>query len=776
MKVLIVEDDITSQELFKYIIIKFGYKAIVTDNGKDALNLMKKNNPPRLLIVDWMMPIMNGVDFIKEVRKHNSLYPPYIIMVTCRDLTENKITALKSGADDYITKPFNRNDLITRINVGLRIIRMQDNLSQKINEIEEIAAEQKILLNEIPTQIWFLKKNDLYGRVNRAHAAFHGLSADKMTGKNIKDVLPQETAQNYILENKKVFTSKEKLKTEEYVKNFKNEKRILKIYRQPIFDKENRIKYVVCSAEDITKQKKAQKDLKEREEQLRAIFDSAKDSIFIKDKKLRYVSVNSAMEKLFNLSKEELLQKTDIELFGEKATEHMTEIDKRVLSGETVEEEDDKPIAENEFRTFHVIKVPIYGKKREIIGLCGIARDITERKKAIQEKIALEKQMMKTQRLETVGTLAGGIAHDFNNIITPILGYSDIILEEIDKTDRIYDDIKEIYTASKRAKELIYQILNFSRQTEQKKQPVFIQPIIKEAIKLLRPSIPATIEIEKKIDENAGKIFADPTAVHQLIVNLCTNAFHAMEKEGGTLTIELGEKFVKKENFTKINLDTGSYIYLKVTDTGRGMPENIKEKIFDPFYTTKSPDKGTGLGLSVVLGIVKSHNGDIVVNSQEGKETTFEVFFPILKKKYSSEKKEIKSSLDKGNREKVMVVDDKKEITKFLHRLLTKLGYKVFLKNSSHEALLEFKKNTKFYDLIITDLTMPELTGIQLSKKIRKINKNIPIILMTGYGNKLKNHDIENNDITTVIEKPINCNKISELVKNVLKNKGVNYN
>jgi PAS domain S-box-containing protein len=395
------------------------------------------------------------------------------------------------------------------------------------------------------------------------------------------------------------------------------------------------------------------------------------------------------------------------------------------------------------------------------------AMDITKRKQAEVEKNKLEEQLRRAQKLETIGTLAGGIAHDFNNILTPILGYTDMALFELSDSDPLKKNLARVLEAANRAKNLIEQILLFSKQIEKERIPLFSHLIIKEAINLLRSSIPSTVNIVQRIDPSCGMILADATQIHQVIVNLCTNAWQAMENDGGTLTVELKQVEVDSA-VAKLHpaLLEQEYVRLTVQDTGQGMDEPTMERIFEPFFTTKPVDKGTGLGLSVVHGIIQKHEGEILVYSEPGAGTVFHVYLPLAEPASKLQKTERKGIIT-GN-ESILVVDDDIVIGKMLSQMLEKFGYHIDLFHKCKKAFATFKKQPDKYDLVISDLTMPDLTGVDLAGQIQKIYPGIPIIIMTGYGNQLIGINQKTLGIEKVIEKTIAMNELASAIREVL--------
>ncbi|MBT3312336.1 MAG: PAS domain S-box protein [Desulfobacterales bacterium] len=398
------------------------------------------------------------------------------------------------------------------------------------------------------------------------------------------------------------------------------------------------------------------------------------------------------------------------------------------------------------------------------VKVIGVIIDITEQKKAGKIREALEAQLQHAQKMEAIGTLAGGIAHDFNNILFPIVGFTGMMISELPDDSPYQDYLSEIYNASLRAKDLVKHILSFSRQTDQEKSPVKIQYIIKEVLSLSRSTLPSTIKIRDFIHNNSGMIMADPTQIHQIVMNLITNAFHAMEDEGGTLTISL-----KEVEFASDKLSLGTYACITVIDTGTGIENSFKQNIFDPYFTTKKSGKGTGLGLAVVHSIVESYKGEITVQSELGVGTEFNVYLPIiLPETVISDT--ITPVIDHKGNERILVVDDDEAVAQLIKKILERLGYKITIRYSSLDALEFFRIFPDRFDLIITDMTMPNMCGDILSIEIKKIRPDIPIILCTGFSEKVTTGNSTENFIDKVLLKPILNNELMNIVRNVLDN------
>lgn len=402
-----------------------------------------------------------------------------------------------------------------------------------------------------------------------------------------------------------------------------------------------------------------------------------------------------------------------------------------------------------------------------------LKKEIEIRKKFETERAELEKQLFQLQKMETIGTLAGGIAHDFNNILTPILGYTDMALEELPEESNLRFDIEQINNAAIRGKDLVQQILTFSREVDFNKKPIRLQPIISEALNLLKASMPAGVAIKQNIDPRIGTVLADPTHIHQIVMNLCTNANHAMLAKGGTLEVKLDSVRIDQKQADKIrNLKKGEYVRLTISDTGHGMDLKTKERIFEPFFTRKEVGSGSGLGLSVVHGIVNNYGGAIEVESNPGKGTIFRIYLP----KSGSDDPGDADKLDKRpvkGVEHILFVDDEPEIVFMGKKMLENLGYKVSIRSDSQSALEEFRKNPDKYSLLVTDQNMPGLRGTDLAIKARKIRPGLKVIVITGFADNLSEDILSRSGVSEVILKPMILDDFSKVIRRVLDNKNI---
>ncbi len=398
-------------------------------------------------------------------------------------------------------------------------------------------------------------------------------------------------------------------------------------------------------------------------------------------------------------------------------------------------------------------------------------RDVTELAKAEQEREDVKLRLIQAQKMEAIGTLAGGIAHDFNNILSGIFGYSKLAGTYIKENnpEKALSYIDNILQSGQKAADLIRQILAFSRRSTPEQHPLTLSISVKETMKLLRSIIPTTIDIRLDIQSSA-KIMADPSKIHQLLMNLCTNGYHAMRETGGVLSVTLRDSDSKQyERIPELKMENGKYILLEVRDTGTGIAKEIQEKIFNPYFTTKKEGQGTGLGLAIVLVVVQEHNGYIKLESEPGKGSIFRIYFPVVEKKHGN-----KSARDnianpaKSGTETIMIVDDEQMILDVTKEIIENMGYKVFSFISSEVALQAFEKEPYKFNLIITDMTMPQMEGDKLAVAALKIRTDIPIILCTGYSHKISEEKALKIGIRRYVEKPLITKELGMLIREVL--------
>ncbi len=515
--------------------------------------------------------------------------------------------------------------------------------------------------------------------------------------------------------------------------------------------------------------RKMKKLLLQAKENWEESFNTIRDAICIYDDRCNIVRANKAAEQIFGPPLLKFLRQRCSTL-QQEIDDFIAENNPAVWEAGFTEETFHPELN----RYFEINSIPQFDENSHLKGIVQVVRDVTENKNSEKEHRMLQEQLIQAQKLEAMGTLAGGIAHDFNNILAAVMGYTELTLLSLPEKSQMADQLNQVIKASLRAKELVDQILTFSRQTTQdfQPQPVQIGLIIKEALKLIKSTFPSTIQLRRNIVSN-GKVVIDPGQMHQIIMNLCTNAKHAMEPDGGILTVELSDLDI--EPHAKIldqnpDLQPQSYIRLAVKDSGHGMTPKVVKRIFEPYFTTKEKDVGTGLGLAMVHGITKSCGGAVSLQSKVGKGTEFFVYLPRTDSdqalKETSESKALLQALT-GN-ERILFVDDELDLVVLGRGMLEHLGYQVVAKNNAIDALKEFREKPNHFDAVVTDMTMPKMTGERLAQEIKKIRPDIPIILCTGFSEQINAQKAKAIGIKAFLMKPLTLNRLAKTVRAVL--------
>lgn len=764
MNILLIEDDAGLVELITVTLEESGFSVMSATSGDEALAHLKKQTPD-LMLLDYSLPDINGQELIETLIKQQTPPPPFIITTGQGD-ERIAVGMMKLGAMDYLVKDILFLEMLP--NVVKRVIKEIES-DGKLKQAEKALIESEVRFRAFmsasndPT---FIKDDQFrYLFANEPTACLFNRTTDELIGKTdeelaeLTQIFPSQSSDKLALVSNEQFTIEEQLGD-----------RIFEITKLPLQLPSNK-KGIGGIMKDITARKLAEEKLQEtlaEAQRFRKALDEVSAYVYMKDTKSRYVYANRSTLELFGCSSEEFIGLDATHFFPPDTIKQVQEQDLCVFAGDQVVEEIE--IAGSERRVYWEIKTPIYeeSEHKKIWGLLGISTDITEQKKAEEEKRNLESRLQHAQKMEAIGTLAGGIAHDFNNILGIILGYAEMAKDStVPGTDQ-EENLNNVLEGAGRAKSLVQQILAFSRQSQLKPIPITIQPLIKEGLKMLRSSIPATISIIEDIDPQSGPVLADPTQIHQVLMNLGTNAYHAMEESGGILSVALKSTFIgSDEEEMLLHVNSGEYVKFSVSDTGSGIGSDVMGKIFDPYFTTKEIGKGTGMGLAITHGIVEGLGGKITVESRIGEGTTFHIYFPVVEEEALPDKKESKE-VPRGT-ERILFIDDEQLLAEMGKVMLERLGYHVTVQHSSLEALEMFQKTPDAFDLVITDQTMYGMTGYDLALQMMQIRPGIPIILCTGYSSSIDEKSAKKIGIKEFVLKPLTMGVIAKMIRNVLK-------
>lgn len=657
--ILVIDDTpITVAELVDTL--RDEYSLAVATSGREALECVKQGALPDLILLDVMMPDINGYEVLRQLKNDRKTKDIPVVFITALGEAEDETKGLLLGAVDYVKKPFSLSIVKARIDTHLKLKRYLDRLEYlvKMRTIELTEANRRL-----KEKVYEYEQAEK--AVQRSEAEYQDLY------NNAPDMYASvEVASGRILKCNQRLLSCLGYEEEEVI-------------GRPLFD-----------------------------------FLTS-DSVEYARTKITPAAVRNGII-------------------------HEEELRVRCKDGNVID------ISMNA-RTMH-------DEKGDISFVISNWRDISEKRR-------LESRLHQTQRLEAIGALAGGIAHDFNNILSIILGFTELAIGDVANLPALQDDLQEILTAGGRARGLVQQILTFSRPTDREFKPVKVEAIIKEAVNFLRSTLPATIDMSVDISSDS-LVFGDPTQIHQIMMNLCTNADHAMRKKGGMLKVDLRDVEFDAAEAQLHGVKPGRYLELTISDQGYGMTSETLEKLYDPFFTTKKQGEGTGLGMSIVHDIVKNHKGAINVRSEFGKGSTFNIYLPVFDK-LGLGQSAASTAIPTGT-EHILVVDDEPNIAKMNRLMLESLGYRVETRVSSIEALELFKADPARFNLVITDITMPNMTGEELAKELLSIRADIPVIICTGFSNDMDEKKARDMGCRAFLHKPILKQTLAQIIRSVM--------
>ena len=626
----------------------------------------------------------------------------------------------------------------------------------------ESETRLRTLVQTIPDLIWLKDLDGVYLDCNIMFERFFGTEKKDIIGKTDYDFFDKELAEFFRGNDTKALAAGKPNSNEEWL-TFAGDgyRGLFDTIKTPMFSADGKLIGVLGIAHDITGRRRAEQDYQ-------MLFREMLDGFALHEiicneagtpTDYRFLAVNPAFERMTGLKADDIVGKSVLEIFPGTEHQWIETYGKVALTGEPAFFENYSAELKKYFEVTAFQPAPSQ--------FACIFADITDRQKAREEKARLDARLQQAQKMEAIGTLAGGIAHDLNNLLFPISGLSEILLDDITPDNPMHENIVQILNSAKRGSDLVKQILAFSRQSNPQKIPVRIQTILKEALKLSRAAIPMNIEIKTNINTDCRMVSADPTQVHQIVMNLITNAYHAVEQTGGVIHVELKETVIETDNLHDDSLKSGKYACMTISDTGTGIDQSLIDKIFDPYFTTKELGKGTGLGLSVVHGIVKDHGGDIRVYSEVDKGTVFHVYLPLLEDATDSITTTENRKYPTGS-ERILLVDDEVAIARMVQTMLEKQGYHVTAITSSLDALDAFRANPSNFDLVISDRGMPNMTGEQLARELISIDPGIPMVICTGFSDENDENRAREIGVKGFLKKPVGRGDLADMVRKVL--------
>ena len=686
-----------------------------------------------------------------------------------RRLAEKALKETTDGSDDFAGKsPEEMSPLIHELRVHQIELEMQNEELQRIQEeLGKTKNRYTHLYDFAPTGYFTVNKKGAIEEANLTMAVMLGVERSGLTGKMLSHFILKDDQDVFYKHRQRLLETEAPQICELRLVKKDGRQFFARLECVIIKTKGDEFGEIRAAVSDITESKRSEEALRHNEKRYRSLFNSIRDAILVADTNRTIIDCNQAFIDLFGYLKKEVLGKPTLSIYeseeefrrmGVAIKDHMGDpgflyivnYQKRngsVFPGET--------------NVFY-----LQDDKGATVGFIGLIRDVTQSQQAQEDHEKLKAQLSQAQKMESIGNLAGGIAHDFNNILSSIIGFTELSLDEVTKGSDLEDHLQEVYTAGKRAKDLVRQILTFARQTNEEVKPIHIDEIVKESLILIRSALPTNIEIKKTITSDS-LVVGNPELIQQTLMNIASNAADSMEENGGVLTVTVSDAVIDQAFATSHNLlGAGDHVKITVADTGTGIPPEVIHSIFEPYFTTKASGRGTGLGLASVHGTVKKYGGSITVESQPGQGSIFTILLPVTRRKavihpYQPE------TLPRGT-ERILFVDDELPIVKMGRQALERLGYEVTARTSSVEALELFQSKPDAFDLVVTDMTMPNLTGDRLAIELMKIRRDIPVILCTGYSKKIADETALEIGIKDFAYKPIVKADFAKTVRKVL--------
>ena len=768
--VLVVDDIAANRQTLCELLDPENYRLIEAADGPTALRLAAED-PPDLVLLDVMMPGMNGFEVCSRLRADKGLAEVPVIMVTALDDPGSRIAGIEAGADDFITKPFNRAELrararsITRLNRYRRLHEARQALQESERHFSALFALGPVAVYSCDAtgtiQDFNQRAVALWGEApiphtdeNRFCGSFRMYNADGT-------LVPRDQLPMIDVCRGRIPSVQDK----EFIIERRDGARISVVVNMvPIKDENGVITCALGTIHDITSRKAAELALQESDQWLKAIFDQAAVGVVQVDalngKLLRF---NQRFCDFLGYTQDELSQLSNRDVINKADFESASELLDRLRSGSIHEFTREKRYLRKDgsFVWANVAVSGLGAPGQAPNSIIEVVLDITERKR-------LDDHFIQAQKMEALGQFSGGVAHDFNNILAAIGGYAELSRMILKDNPEVREYLGQVLKSTGRAADLVRQILTFSRQEPQTRKSTQLRLVVNESLELLRASIPSTIGIDASIANDLPNVLANANQIHQVLMNLGINAWHAMREQSGRMEIKL-EAFTVSAEYaaTKPRLREGPYVCLTVSDTGCGMKPETLRRIFDPFFTTKAPGDGTGLGLSVVHGIMDSHDGAVTVHSEPGVGTTFRLYFPAYDGDLVSSVVE-EGPVPRGKGEVVMIVDDEELLSLLIQKTLNNLGYNAEIATDPAAALDLVRADPERYKLVLSDQTMPGMTGLKLASHLKRIRPGLPIILMTGYSLSLTADRVVEAGIRQIILKPVTIQSLGSAVHSAI--------
>ncbi len=732
-----------------------------------------------LVLSDFNILGFEGLQVLKTVHSKNPDLP--VIIVTGTGSEEVAVEAIKSGAADYVIKTAKHIlRLPHTIHAAMKKQQMEDERKRAQEALRYSEAQLSDAMKIAMLGYWeydvaedlFTFNDHFYAifRTSAAHVGGYKLSPARYA----ELFLHPDDAPIVAAETKKALEASDS----QYNRQFEHriiyaDGEIGYIFVRLFIVKDNQGRTIKTygANQDITERKRSEEALRESESKYRTLVENIPQKIFYKNRDLVYVSCNEKYSNDLGIRPDQIAGKTDYDFFPSKLVDKYRADDKRIMETGLTEEFEEKYLQAGQECLVQTIKTPIRQKDGTIIGILGVSWDITERKRAEAEREKLQAQLNQAQKIESIGRLAGGVAHDFNNILSVIIGYSELAIDRVGMEDPLRKDLKEIYSAAIRSRDITRQLLAFARKETITPEVLDLNTTMKNMINILKKLIGEDIELAWHPGKVPGPVLMDLSQLDQILANLCINARDAIA-DVGTITIETGTAIIDEHYCSEhAEFIPGEFVLLAVSDDGCGMDLETVDHIFEPFFTTKGVGKGTGLGLSTVYGIIKQNNGFINVYSERGQGTTFRIYLPRHSGDISEKQRPINEEMVNGSGETVLVVEDEMAILKLAERILSHCNYKVLLANSPLEALEVAQSHSGEISLLITDVVMPEMNGRELANRLKKLCPGIKCLFMSGYPAKVIAHRGVLGEDVQFIQKPFSTKSLAAKVRETLEKK-----